>query len=309
MASFNNFFNTIPSTITTFASGDLEKTISDLSLNVVFLASFFLIVLVIVAIFTTKKWPKFKPVLFGLILTIVLGTTFTISGGTVYLNVNSATGGPVHWHADIEFWACDNELEIRDPHGFLSNKIGTPTLHEHNDKRIHLEGVPVTLPEDASLGKFMTVIGGEISDSSLVLPLNDGKYFENNPDEIDGDGQAAPAPEDVTNYIETAVDGKYIKLINGRACGTKEAEVQVFAIKYNAQTKTYTQTKVQHPAKYEIAHNSEVPPGDCLIVEFAPKKDRTDKLCQQYGIRDKNRCAEFGVKPNELHICEIQEER
>ena len=70
-------------------------------------------------------------------LTLTLSTGILI-GSTIYLNTNSDSGGPVHWHADIEFWACGNEIELRDPTGF-SNKIGTGTLHEHDDHRIHLD--------------------------------------------------------------------------------------------------------------------------------------------------------------------------
>lgn len=294
---------------TLFASMDLEKTISDISTTAVIGGSIALIVLIIIAIAFNTRMPKIKPFLFGLILLIVVGTTLTISGSTVYLNVKSATGGPVHWHADIEFWACDNELELRDPRGALSNKIGTPTLHEHNDKRIHLEGVPVTLPDDASLGKFMTVVGGEVNENSLVVPLNDAKYFEDHPDELDGDGQAAPVPEDIQPYIVSGNDGKYAKFVSGQTCGDQPAEVQVFAYRYDDKTKTYTQIKVEHPEHFEISHHSEVPPGDCVVFEFSPAKERTDKLCQQYGIRDKDRCHQFGVKPEEEKICEIREVR
>lgn len=301
--------STLSASVTNFAAADLEKTISDLSISVVSGGSVALIVLVILAILFSQKRPSIKPVLFGLILLIVVGTTLTISGATVYLNVKSATGGPVHWHADVEYWACGNELELRDPRGALSNKIGTPTLHEHNDKRIHLEGVPVTLPEDASLGKFMQVVGGEVSKNSLIVPLNDEKYFEDTPDELDGDGAAAPDPAAVQPYILQGTDGKYAKFVSGQTCNDEAAEVQVFAYRYDDKTKSYTQTKIEHPEHYEISHHSEVPPGDCVIFEFAPKKDRTDKLCQQYGIRDRDRCQQFGVKPDEDKICEIREVR
>ena len=138
-----------------FADGDLEKTISDLSITAIAAGTVALVLLVGLAVLMNKRWPSFKPVLFSLIVIVTLGTTFTISGGTIYLNLNSATGGPVHWHTDFEIWACNNELELRDPHGALSNKIGTPTLHEHNDKRIHLEGVPVELPHDVCTKRYV----------------------------------------------------------------------------------------------------------------------------------------------------------
>jgi hypothetical protein len=289
------------------AHADLEAFINELSVSAVTGASLLLVVLVGLAVFCNKKWPALKLPLFALIVTITLGTTLTISGATVYLNVSSATGGPVHWHADVEFWACGNELEIRDPQGLLSNKIGTPTLHEHNDKRIHLEGVPVTLPHDASLGKFMNVIGGEISDQSLRLPLNEQDFFEDGPEEVDGDGPGAPQPGLIDQNIITDIDGTYANFVNGQLCGDQASEAQVFAYRFNSDSKTYTQTKVSQPELYQIAAHSEVPPGDCIIVEFAPLKDRTDKLCEQYGVRDQQRCEQFGVKAVERRICENTE--
>lgn len=299
------------------ATEDLEAAISSLSVNAVMIGSVALLVLVALAIAVvkkekvkskakTKKGSKAKlPIFLGILIT-VLTTTTIISAGTVYLNVNSFAGGPVHWHADVEVWACGNELEMRDPRGFLSNKIGTATLHEHNDKRIHLEGVPVT-PKDASLGKFMTVIGGQITKDTLVFPLNDDKLFENAHGEEDGDGSGAQAPEDLQPFIKTEADGKVAKFVSGEACGNQPAQVQVFVYNFDKTTKTYKQTKLEDPAAYTIAHHSDVPPADCIIMEFAPLKHRTDKLCRQYGIRDKNKCERFGVEANKRSICEDTE--
>lgn len=293
--------------LTQIASQDLEQVISNLSLTAVIWGSAILLVLIFLAILFANRVPKTKAPLFILILITVLGTSFTISGSTVYLNLKADSGGPVHWHADFEIWACGNELELRDPTGLLSNKIGTPTLHEHNDKRIHLEGVPVDLPKDASLGKFMTVIGGEISNDTLVVPLNDDKIFEDTQIEQDGDGAGAQAPELLNDFIRTKESGKVAAFTNGQACGTETAEVQVFVYQFDAGTKTYTQKKLDQPASYGIAQHSEVPPGDCIIMEFGPLKDRTDKLCKQYGVRDKNRCAAFGVTADKHSVCENTE--
>lgn len=288
------------------ASTDLESNINSLSLTMVGVGSVVLLCLVILAILFAHKKPKLKLPLFLGILITVLSTTLVISGGTVYLNMNSYVGGPVHWHADYEIWACGNELETRDPQGFLSNKIGTPTLHEHNDKRIHLEGVPIT-SYDASLGKFMSVIGGQLTKDSLVIPLNDDKLFENGKGEEDGDGSGAQAPEHIQQYLHTEADGKLGRFVNGQKCGEETAEVQTFVYKFDKNTKTYAQTKLENPAEYAITDSGDVPPGDCVITEFAPAKDRTDKLCKQYGIRDKDKCEKFGVAVNQRSICENTE--
>jgi hypothetical protein len=285
-------------------TADLEGAINQLSVSSVYIALGLLFLLVILAIWVVKRKKKklMLPIYLG-IAAVVVSTTLVISGATVYLNVKSATGGPVHWHADVEFWACGNELEIRNPSGFLSNKIGTPTLHEHNDKRIHLEGVPVSLPHDASLGKFMQVIGGEVSNNTLVLPLNETDYFA---PEADGDGHPSPQPDLVDNFIKTTPKGKVASFISGQTCANQQAEVQVFVYKYNEHDKTYKQTKLTAPANYAITGKSEVPPGDCVIFEFDIAKERTTKLCEQYGIRDVEKCAEFGIE-GKREICEILE--
>lgn len=288
------------------SSTDLEATVNQLSTNTVLAGSVLLVLFVILAILVNKnkKRAKFKLPVFVAIVAVVTATTLTISGATVYLNVKSATGGPVHWHADIEFWACGNELELRDPRGFLSNKIGTPTLHEHNDKRIHLEGVPVELPHDASLSKFMNVVGGEITKNTLVVPLNDEVYFE---DETDGDGNSDLYPAQVEPFIHTDSEGKVASFISGQQCGTQNSQVQVFVYNYDEDQKTYKQTKLEDPADYAITDKSEVPPGDCVIFEFDVQKARTDKLCKQYGVRDTQKCDEFGVEADKREICEIRE--
>jgi hypothetical protein len=301
--------------ITLFGAEDLETFISTLSVTVVVVGSILVLLLVAIAAAIgksrKKKTQALKLPLFAAIVVVVLGTTLTISGGTVYLNVNSATGGPVHWHADFETWACGNELELRDPTGFLSNKIGTATYHEHDDKRIHVEGVPISLPHDFSLGKFFNVVGGGITKDTLVVPLNEnGKYFEDHHEEIDGDGNPTPSPEDINPYIKTEADGKVASFVNGGACGSEAARVQVFAYQLDKNTNTYKQTKIEDPANFMPSHEANIPPGDCVIVEFSPYKERTDKLCKQFGVRDKDRCEAFGVPARDKdRVCDLKEVR
>lgn len=295
-----------------FASTDLETTISNLSVAVTIVGSVLLVILVLVAILVdkkkSKKSKKVKLPLFVAMCVVVLGTTFTIGGGTVYLNLNSATGGPVHWHADFEIWACGNELELRDPTGFLSNKIGTATYHEHDDKRIHVEGVPIELPYDFSLGKFMNVVGGHIDKDTLTVPLNEQKFFENGDGELDGDGNPARTPELIDPFVHNEARGKIAKFVNGQKCGEQPSELQVFALQFNDANKSYRQTKLTDPFNYMPAKEATVPAGDCIIMEFAPRMDYTDKLCKQYGVRDTSRCTQFGVPASDHHICDIREE-
>lgn len=275
---------------------DISKNISDLSIAVVSAAVVLLMFLVVAAVITHQRWPKFKGPLFTLIVLVTAVTTLVLGTATVAHNINSPTAGPVRWGADYQLWACGNQLDLRDPRGLLGDRTGTPTLYEKNDGRIHYDGTPDSLPDDASLGKFMLAVGGEISDSSLVVPLNDENGFIGTP----------AAPEQVENYIKTNRDGISASFVNGQLCGSEKAEVQAFVYTYNEATKTYTQTKLTHPANYELSHRQSSPPGDCVIVEFAPPKDRTDHLCASYGVRDYDRCTEFGVPADKVSRCDIR---
>lgn len=286
---------------------DLETDINNFSIKIVTVAIISLIVLTIIAA-NTKQFPKLKVPLFSLMALAMMGSTVLMIGATVFLNVKADSKGPVHWHADFEMWACGNELELRDPTGFLSNKIGTSVLHEHDDHRIHLEGVVVEDEIDASIGKFMYVIGGAITDSALVIPLNDEveKTFE---DEFDGDGQSAPAPGLVDQFIvQDGDNGRLARFLNGQNCGEERAEVQTFIYRYDEDTKTYEQSKLgEDVIDFTIYEDPNVPPGDCIIFEFDVPKEKTNKLCEQYGIRDIDRCEQFGVMPEQRSICEIQQ--
>lgn len=286
---------------------DLETSIVQMSTRVVFTAAIIMLSLTVIALAFSKKYQKLRMPLFVSMIITIAASTFTMVGATVYLNTKADSGGPVHWHADIEFWACGNELELRDPTGFLSNKIGTWTLHEHNDQRIHLEGVVVEEEIDASLGKFFHVIGGAITDEQMVIPLNSpdrGELFE---DQVDGDGQSAPQPELISSFIIDDEElGRVGNFKSGEYCGDQQSEVQVFVYTTNGDN-TYQQQKINNPKEYSITDDSNVPDGDCIIFEFGPPRDQTDKLCEQYGIRDIDRCEEFGVSVSQREICSLKQ--
>jgi hypothetical protein len=273
---------------------DLETVVSNFSMNAVLFGSLILIVLLIVAALTKERIPKLKMPLFSAIALTVTSVSLAIIGGTIYLNVNSESGGPVHWHADFELWACGQEMELRDPIGRLNNKIGSPSLHEHNDRRVHLEGVLVE-ERDASLGKFLYVLDGGITDSAIKIPLNsDGPYF----DDEDGDYAVDPATRDyiTQNYVDPGREGDYATFVDGQTCedGTI-ADVQLFAYEVVRDNNgdyvvedgknIFIQRKIDDPVNYVINDDSIVPPGDCLIFEFDRTKESTDKLCRQYEVQ------------------------
>jgi preprotein translocase subunit SecG len=224
---------------------------------------------IIIAVFLTfsllmhsdkKTFNKHKKLLFwGMVIPTIIASVY-LASGTIYLNVISDTGGPVHWHADFEVWNCDEKLDLKDPTG-LSNRIGTPVYHEHNDFRIHVEGV-VIKTRDVRLAQFFTVIGGAFDGKSLTLPTNNGM----------------------------------VQVKEGNTCKGEPAEIQVF--KYSIlnpddENWQFTQEKVENSEDYVLAPYSYVPPGDCVIIEFDKEKEKTDKICETYKIaRDQGKIKE-----------------
>jgi hypothetical protein len=231
---------------------NIEHLLNTYSLYMLAFGVISLTVLALLSLKLKKISEDGKKHLFLAIVLVTLLPTIVMSGSTVYINSISSSGGPVHWHADIDIYACGKEVNLKDPKG-ISNKIGSATLHEHNDKRIHLEGVVLT-PLDASLGNFFHVIGGELSETSVSLPTNDG----------------------------------ILTLRNGEICEGAAAvgQVQVFVYRTDKEG-YYAQEKVADPDGYIISPYSSVPTGDCVIVEFAEAKDRTDKICKSYQVAEK----------------------
>ena len=299
--------NTILNSFAAAGTTDIEADINALSINSILIASLVLVVLLVLSsqIVKHKKLEYLKTPLFVAIAATIILPSLLLMGSTVYVNTISESGGPVHWHTDIEFWVCGEEIELRNPTGFLSNKIGTSTYHEHDDKRIHLEGVVIEKDYDASLEKFMDVTDGFISSERLVIATEE-TIFEN-----DTDGDVPSGNQDVVrNYLTRTDEGLYqIAVENGQTCDESQAaEVQVFLLRYNENDDTYTQTKLTEPERYIMRDESIVPPGDCVIVEFDVRKDSTDRLCQQYGVRDVERCTEFGVSEFNPDLCNIKQE-
>lgn len=301
----NNLFHVIASS-TTFE--DIEGDVNSFSIKVIAAATIILCVLLLVASQINKKKSHKhlkKPLFLSIAATIII-PTLLLMGSTVYINTIADSKGPVHWHTDVEFWVCGQEIELRDPYKFLSNKIGTASYHEHDDKRMHLEGVVIDKTVDASLRKFMDVAEGSITDTSIVIPTNE-QIFEN-----DHDGDKPYGEQElVESYKQHDTNGRAtINVKNGDQCGPyamQKGELQTFLIRSNKGDDTYTQTKLSNPSNYTMRDESTVPPGDCLIVEFDLPRNRTSHLCQQYGVRDQKRCSEFGVNPYNPDLCKLQE--
>ena len=300
----------IPFLLAQATQQDINGDVKSFSIRAIGVAALVLVVLLAVAAVTVKnkRYHSLKTPLFVAIASTIILPSLLLVASTVYVNVKSESNGPVHWHTDIEFWVCDQEIELRDPYEFLSNKVGTSTYHEHDDKRIHLEGVVFEKEYDASLGKFMTVTDGDITPESLVIPT-DPQIFENDTDGDKPTGNEQDVRDFVLNDIDDSKPAVFVQ--NGDTCGSSQepGEVQAFLMRYDGSSETYEQTKLESPKDYVMRDESLVPPGDCLIVEFGPSKNYTDRLCEQYGVRDAERCMEFGVPENNGDLCSLRQTR
>jgi len=221
------------------------------AMSVIMVSSILVTAVVILAIIS-RKLGNHKQMLFLLMLIPVVIATLYTAGTTIYLNQISVTRGPVHWHADLEVWNCGEKVNLIDPQG-LSNRIGTPVFHEHDDFRIHVEGV-VVKTEDVSLGNFFNVVGGTLTQDALQVPTNEGMMLSN-----DGD-----------------------------LCDGKPGKIQVFAYKIDNPEEQgswiFTQQKIEDHSSYLLSPYSIVPPGDCIIIEFDQEKEKTDKICTTYQV-------------------------
>ncbi len=222
------------------------------SVYYVLIGSAIVILITLVSIFYKKKNNNTKWVLFLFILIPVVLVTFYITGATLYLNYISHTKGPVHWHADFEIWNCGEEIDLIDPEGF-SNRVGNPVFHEHGDNRIHVEGVVIN-KKQASLHRFFDFVGGNLDDDLLELPTNDG----------------------------------ILNVRNGDLCNGEKGELQVFVYKVlnpaDVKNWEYEQVKIDDFENYVLSQYQNVPPGDCIIVEFDIEKNKTDKICTTFEV-------------------------
>ncbi len=226
----------------------LEDSLRATSIKVVVVAAIIILGFVVLTLLLKHFGETVKKILFaGIVIPALLATVYMV-GSTLYLNFTSSSGGPVHWHADIEVWDCGNQLDFTDPQGF-SNKVGTATFHEHNDGRMHVEGV-VTKKEEAALGNFFGFIGGRLTSDEMRVPTNDGLIVRHNGDQC-SDGH--------------------------------EGVLQVFV--YQTADNIFSQMKLANPASYILSPEPTVPPGDCIIVEFDAEKEKTDKLCNFYKLK------------------------
>lgn len=228
-------------------ASSLGDTIRGNSIKFTLIASLLLLFLLILVYFFKEKNEMLKKLLFWGMILVIFANTLYLAASTIYLNTKSLTGGPVHYHADFEIWNCGKEVTVRKPQG-LSNKTGTELVHSHNDNKIHIEGV-IEDSHELTLGHFFENIGGKLGDGELIVPTDNGVVGLK-----DGD---------------KCVDGSL-------------GHLQVFV--YQTKDKIYFQKKLDDFQNHQISPYTQVPPGDCIILEFGPQKIETEKLCKSYQV-------------------------
>ncbi|MBI2105215.1 hypothetical protein HYT56_00075 [Candidatus Woesearchaeota archaeon] len=206
---------------------------------------------ILILFYTDRKKSK-KHIMFWLIIFLVSSITLIIVADTIYVTLKSETKGPVHWHADLQIWNCDNKLDIINPEG-MANRVGTKLFHEHNDGRMHVEGVIRNI-KDIDLHNFFNFVGGNLVETSFSILTNQG----------------------------------IIEAKDGELCNGEIGEVQIFLYKvinsHPRQKNRFVVEQLKVNENYVLSPYQDVPPGDCIIVEFDKRKEKTDKICDTYQL-------------------------
>ncbi len=229
--------------------GGSAQAVSDLRLQIIWvlsIAGVIAIASVFAALRIKPRTNSAKWVFFLIIAIPVIIATLYLFYSTVSLNIASETKGPVHWHADFEVFICDQHKDLINATGF-SNLVGNPVLHEHGDNRVHVEGV-LLKKSHATLASFFNALGGVLSNDVLIFPTDSGIRRVENMDKC---------PDGTSGML------------------------QVFV--YHTTGKVYKQVKLKDFEHYVISPYSNVPPGDCLIIEFGKEKEQTRRICESYN--------------------------
>ncbi len=231
-----------------------ESAVKETSIDSAIAAAVVIAALVCLALFVRDASERFKTAVFSLIVAAAIIPTAYFVGGTLYLNAVSATGGPVHWHADFRIFSCGSEIELERPRG-LSNKVGTAVFHHHGDKRIHVEGAVADL-KSISLHEFFDVIGGSLADGDIAIPSTAG----------------------------------VVRQQNGDSCPDGTAGVwNVFVYQaFSADPTIIERRRLDSYAEYILSPHTVVPPGDCVIFEFGAPQTTTARLCALHEVAREN---------------------
>ncbi len=248
-----------------------------------------------------------RPVFFYAFGAVSLVVTTVLLLSTSLLQIQSGTAGAAHTQAEIEFWVCGTEISP------LTHNLSNDRRFSQGAKRVYLSGFTPADDEAGSLRGYVAALGGELQDESLRLPLAAQDDEWTMPEQLrDGDPQGDLDTRFMQRYMirqnTGSPDESFIDITSGQRCPrSTETELQVFVYSADPDSNSYQQQKLDNPSQYRFTAGQPVPPGDCVIVEFDESKDRTDKLCPGYGMRDSQRCLTFGVQQLDDGYCSYEQ--
>jgi len=114
----------------------------------------------------------------------------------------------------------------------------------------------------ADLHSFFEVIGGSLEQDELIVPTDQG----------------------------------LLQLKDGNLCNGKPGKLQIFLYKITNPSPAqrtgflYEQIKLspEEYSNYVMSPYANAPPGDCIIIELAPEKTKTEFMCESYTVALKN---------------------
>ena len=111
----------------------------------------------------------------------------------------------------------------------------------------------------------------------MLLSFFGGSYYEKQ--------KTKSSPTPVISPIQNQT---VIEVSDGELCNGEPAEVQIFAYVVSnpdaRQKSGFLVEQLKVNGNYILSPYQDVPPGDCIIVEFDKRKNKTDKICETYRI-------------------------
>lgn len=246
-----------------------RDAVVEISQTAVFVVATCAILLLLTIFAIRQKNPSYKLPLFVCFSVLIGGTSLTLATSGINLVANSPTG-PTDRQSDVSFWLCDRELNLRSYPAYSQNYLGSPVRFTKNDV-FYYQGIP-TSQSDMELGTIADDLNGYLSNASMVLPLKEKQPFK--------DGLPIG---DLQKFINTRKDGIYSNAVSNTSCNDNQfAEVQLFEFIYDPISQDFKQRKIDQVSSYVLSDNQTNIPT-CILVEFAPSKDKTDKFCKSMG--------------------------
>lgn len=217
----------------------------------------------------------------GFLVAIMVPTLYT-AGAFMHESKTSWSGGEIHYHADYEVFAEDESGELErlnliDPSNFCENdymctvndRTGSTKYHEHNDNRIHLEGI-FKEREDATLAAYFETFDGKLTNRELVYPTNDGVV-----EKTEGDGKTLKI------LVNRGVGG-------GRhwcVIGSAQDESDICKDPYTSELATSPENYIVSPHKRGPSLDDIFIVYDSKTVEAALKDVRQDNNYRDMGLQ------------------------